>query len=145
MTTDYARLRALAEAAGPFVRYELDDPNPNFIVGSDPGDDSSQIVIGDVYDDRVADYLAAIDPPTMLALLDRLEELEGRDPEWEYGHRYSRMDGSTYVCPVTQATFEARRPTAYRGDLSPYWNYESVRRRKKGEWEPVTGVGDAAP
>lgn len=88
-----------------------------------------------------AAYIAAADPPTMLALLDEIERLRG-EGEWEYGHRYSRMDGSTYVSPVSWATFESRPPTAYRADGSPYWNYESVRRRKAGPWEPVEGDGD---
>src|SRR5690606_22981583 len=32
-----------------------------------------------------AEYIAAINPGTLIALLDRLEELEAREPKWEYG------------------------------------------------------------
>lgn len=57
--------------------------------------------------------------------------------EWEYGRRYSEMDGSTRVRKVPAADILEHRPDGHRADGSPYWNYTQVRRRKAGPWEPV--------
>lgn len=138
-TIDTKHLRALAEAAGPFVRYELDDPNPCFIAGSDPRDDSAQIVIGDVYDGRVADYIAAIDPPTLIALLEELERLRD-ETEWEYvaaaRKGYVAGEPRIHVRGAIQAYEEELEQAVFeQEDETPV----VFKRRAAGPWEPVEG------
>lgn len=71
---DYDDLRAKADAATP-GRWVRDDGYPSV------GDESGDILIADcgqreAHDDANADFIAAADPQTVLALLDRVEELE---------------------------------------------------------------------
>jgi len=133
MTIDTARLRALAEAATPGKRS---------VAGS-------RILVDDVIGAQTwgtnwrndQAYIAAADPTTMLALLGRLAELEGREPEWEYSIAYPRGDGweTDGVDP-----FKTYADAEYELARDEYLDQDRVvRRRKAGEWEPVTGDDDA--
>ena len=72
----------------------------------------------------------AIDPPTLIALLDELERLRG-DTEWEYGNALINTDGypTGLVMPAREGEVED-------------WGLRRVRRRKAGPWELVGGETD---
>lgn len=125
--TDYARLRALAEAATPGGR----TPDGSLIV-ADGGATVGQAFGINWRNDQA--YLAAIDPPTLIALLGELERLRG-ETEWEYGVADDIGDADPFPSR-TRETAEKRLAAVNALDL-PVPPAVLVRRRKAGPWEPV--------
>lgn len=135
MTTDYAHLRALAEAATPgpwhHAQHPADDQMHDI---RGPINDAHNVVIYAECEPEDAAYIAAADPPTLIALLDRLEELEGREPKWEYAVVAGQTTLPARFDDLIEAERHARAWSA---------SAEVLRRRKAGPWEPVTGDDDA--
>ena len=85
----------------------------------------------------------AIDPPTLLALLDEIERLRG-ETEWEYGyqlvHEGGDMQASGWSFPSAREALAWGRVRAKEendlGNVGPL-SARAVRRRKAGPWELV--------
>lgn len=129
---DYAGLRALAENATPGP-WETMSPRPdgrNAVHRPGYGLFGEEVSTFLVVDTNPADaeFIAAMDPPTVIALLDEIERIRAveADMEWEYV-----CDNDEYRRFVTDAdTAEKYRDRGY-----------AVRRRTKavpaGPWVPV--------
>ena len=71
---DYADLRAKAAAArqGPWSKYETIQAD-TFVITGDRGLLREDVIAGPTYKRANADYIAAVSPEVVVALLDRLE------------------------------------------------------------------------
>lgn len=138
MTTDYARLRALAEAAtpGPWSAGETTDWEdvPQASVNSSNAPITWDDHGGEVFKPEDAAYIAAVNPPTLIALLDELERLRAerkllfRD---DIGRIWERLPSGLLLLTEwdnsSAHTFEE-----VQEDFSPLT-----------PWEPVTGDDNA--
>lgn len=142
-TLDTKHLRELAEAAtpGPWAAGETTDwdGTPQASVNSSATPITWDDHSGEVFKPGDASYIAAIDPPTLITLLDELERLRG-ETEWEYvaaarkgyvsGEPRIHVRGAiqAYEEELDQAVFEQE-------DETPV----VFKRRAAGPWEPVEG------
>lgn len=141
-TIDTKHLRALAEAAtpGPWEAetwtHQFDDEITFGYVEANEcsiWDHSGGNTVANAAD---ADYIAAIDPPTLIALLGEIERLRG-DTEWEYyataRKGYVAGEPRVHERGATQAYEEALDQVVFeQEDETPV-----VFKRRVGPWEPV--------
>ena len=131
-TIDTKHLRELAEAATPGGR----TPAGSLIV-ADGGATVGQAFGINWRNDQA--YLAAIDPPTLIALLDEVERLRG-DTEWEHGVHLGASDEVRAHSTRGMAVADARAvSTIIHPDGGVEIFERTLMRRKVGPWEPVEG------
>ncbi|MCI2958226.1 ead/Ea22-like family protein [Agromyces atrinae] len=137
---DYAALRALAENAtpGPWFAEGLDDEpaiaHDFDTEGHGPGHGSF------IFPDKAADaeFIAAMDPPTVIALLDELERLRAEvETGWEYGAQHSQGTNAHPSRRSAEEAFKFHKAGEERLQMHARGRSALVRRRPAGPWGPV--------
>lgn len=122
---DVAKLRSLAEGATPGPWEAVEDSNEHLagcpptmewlVSATDPGEDFYEEIIdwGNRGRGEDAQYIAAANPATILALLDRLEQAEAEVEHWTEGWIIARLTNA-------EAAIERVRALAERNGVTPW-------------------------
>lgn len=133
MTIDHDHLRALADAAAPgsWYTFETKTGRRNGIGSRDISDDEA--VLEDWHADEAdAEFIAAFDPPTALAVLDENRDLRGRADLRANVDLVNRLDEQKDRTEAAEVRLTAIREAAddadHADDMTGWVSTQSIRR-----------------